>query len=104
LVKMPLDFLKITGSMALRNSIGLVIAAALLGLAACGGSEQKEGGVTAEESKQLNEAAEMLDASPDSLTASDETGLGNGDAGSGNAVAADDAAASGSAGNSANAQ
>jgi hypothetical protein len=30
--------------------------------------------VTADESKQLNEAAEMLDVSPDSLVAPDETG------------------------------
>ena len=65
----------------MKNSIGLVVVAAVLALGACGGGEQKEGGVTAEEAKQLNEAAEMLDASPDSLVASDETGLGNGEAG-----------------------
>ena len=65
----------------MKNSIGLVVVAAVLALGACGGNDQGEGGVTAEESKQLNEAAEMLDASPDSLVASDETGLGNGEAG-----------------------
>jgi hypothetical protein len=65
-------------------------AAALALLAGCGGGEG-EGGVTAEESKQLNEAAEMLDASPDSLAAPDETGLGNGEAGSGEADAAAEA-------------
>ena len=71
----------------MKNSIGLVVVAAVLGLGACGGGDDKEGGVTAEESKQLNEAAEMLDASPDSLVAGDETGLGNGEAG--NAEAGD---------------
>ena len=65
----------------MKNSIGLVVVAAVLGLGACGGGDDKEGGVTAEESKQLNEAAEMLDASPDSLVAGEETGLGNGEAG-----------------------
>ncbi len=67
----------------MKNSVGLVVVAAVLALGACGGREQEEGGVTAEESKQLNEAAEMLDASPDSLVAGDETGLGNGEAESG---------------------
>ena len=64
----------------MKNSVGLIVAAAVLALGACGG-EQGAGGVTEEESKQLNEAAEMLDASPDSLVAPDETGLGNGDQG-----------------------
>ena len=67
----------------MKNSIGLVVLAAVLGLSACGGNEQNENGVTAEEAQQLNEAAEMLDASPDSLVAGDETGLGNGEAESG---------------------
>lgn len=67
----------------MKNSIGSAVLAAALGLGACSSGEQKEGGVTAEEAKQLNEAAEMLDASPDSLVAGDETGLGNGEAGSG---------------------
>ncbi|HEX8535342.1 MAG TPA: hypothetical protein VF662_14345 [Allosphingosinicella sp.] len=86
----------------MKNSIGFVIVAAVLGLGACGGGEEKEGGVTAEESKQLNEAAEMLDASPDSLVAGDETGLGNGEAASGDAgneAVVDNGAASGNVGN-----
>ena len=53
-------------------------AAALSMLAACGSQEPEAGGVTADESRQLNEAAEMLDVSPDSLTAED-TELGNGE-------------------------
>jgi hypothetical protein len=82
----------------LKNSIGLVVVAAVLALGACGGGEQKEGGVTAEEAKQLNEAAEMLDASPDSFVASDETGLGNGEAG--NAETGDVLVGDGNAANS----
>jgi hypothetical protein len=86
----------------MRNSVGLVVAAALLALGACGGDEPREGGVTAEESKQLNEAAEMLDASPDGLVAGDETGLGNGEAGSAEAAeaAAGNEAAANAAANS----
>ena len=72
----------------MKNSVGLVVVAAVLALGACGGDEPREGGVTAEESKQLNDAAEMLDASPDSLVAGDETGLGNGEAGSAEAAEA----------------
>ena len=67
----------------MKHSIGLAVTAAVLALGACGGSNEGSGGVTQEESKQLNEAAEMLDASPDSLVAPDETGLDNGEAGSG---------------------
>ena len=66
----------------MKHSIGLVVVAAVLALGACGGGEdQGAGGVTKEESQQLNEAAEMLDASPDSLVISNEAELGNGDAG-----------------------
>jgi hypothetical protein len=66
----------------MKHSIGLLVVAAVLALGACGGGEdQGAGGVTKEESKQLNEAAEMLDASPDSLVISNEAELGNGDAG-----------------------
>lgn len=64
----------------MRHSIGLAVVAAVLALAACGGNNDNPGGVTQEESEQLNNAAEMLDASPDSLVAGDETGLGNGEA------------------------
>ena len=82
----------------MKNSVGLVVVAAVLGLGACGGNGEGEGGVTAEESKQLNEAAEMLDASPDSLVAGDETGLGNGEAENGDTsdvLVADNAVTSG---------
>ena len=59
----------------MKRMIGL---AALAALAACGGDEPA-GGVTAEESRQLNEAAEMLDAQSDTLIPADETGLANGE-------------------------
>jgi hypothetical protein len=62
----------------LMKAYGWGALAALALLAACGGGET--GGVTAEESQQLNEAAEMLDAAPDTLVAADESGLGNGEA------------------------
>ena len=52
-------------------------AGALALLAGCGGGNE-EGGVTAEESKQLNEAAEMLDTAPETIVPPDETGLENG--------------------------
>jgi hypothetical protein len=61
----------------MRHSVGLIIMA-VLALGACGGQEEA-GEVTAEESRQLNEAAEMLDASADSLVAANETELGNGE-------------------------
>jgi hypothetical protein len=62
------------------NRIGAaaVMAAAAM-LAACG-EREGEGGPTAEENRELNNAAEMLDTSPDSLIASDDAALGNGDA------------------------
>ncbi len=59
----------------MKNSAGLGVLAAVLAVSACGG-ESNPGGLTAEDSRQLNEAANMLETSPDSLTA-DETGLGN---------------------------
>ena len=55
----------------------IVIGFAALALLAACGQEEGVGGLTAEESRQLNEAAAMLDAEPDSLAPSDETGLGN---------------------------
>jgi hypothetical protein len=54
----------------------IMIAAAALALAACGQQDQATGGLTAEESRRLNEHAETLDASPDSLTA-DDVDFGN---------------------------
>jgi len=62
----------------MKHSAGLVLVAALLAVGACGGNDEGAGGLTPEDSRQLNEAAEMLDASPDSLAVPDETGLGNG--------------------------
>lgn len=56
-------------------------AAALLGaamLAGCGESGG-EGGLTAEESQELDNAAEMLDVPPDSLVADENAPLGNGE-------------------------
>ncbi len=54
--------------------------AALSLVAACG-EEQGAGGVTAEESAQLNNAAEMLDATDTAAVPADETGLANPGAG-----------------------
>ena len=82
----------------MKNSVGLVIVAAVLAIGACGGGNESGSGVTAEESQQLNEAAEMLDAAPDVLVAGDETGLGNGQAASGDTgdlMVADNGVASG---------
>ena len=55
----------------------LLIAAASLALGGCG-SKKDEGGLTAQDNLELNNAAEMLDASPDSLVASN-VALGNGE-------------------------
>ena len=55
-----------------------MIAAASVALAACG-EKKDEGGLTAADNQELNNAAEMLDASPDSLVASDNVALGNGE-------------------------
>lgn len=61
-----------------RVGVAAVLAAAAM-LTACGEGES-EGGLTAEDNRELNNAAEMLDTSPDSLVASDDAALGNGDA------------------------
>jgi hypothetical protein len=53
--------------------------APLLVLAACGRGDDKAGGLTAEENRQLDNAAEMLDTSPDSLVPADNSALGNGE-------------------------
>ena len=71
----------------------LPLAFATTALNACNRHEDS-GGVSAEESQQLNNAAEMLDASPDSLAAGNDTPLGNGDT---DYVPADEAAAGNSA-------
>ena len=61
----------------MRHDVKLILsAAALAALAACGGSDEGRGGLTAEEERQLDNAAEMLDsnmvdASPDSLVANE---------------------------------
>jgi hypothetical protein len=61
------------------KKLGIVIVAtAALALAACG-AKKDEGGLTASDNQELNNAAEMLDASPDSLVASDNVALGNGE-------------------------
>lgn len=57
-------------------------AAAFLGaamLAGCGESGG-EGGLTAEDNRDLENAAEMLDVPPDSLVADENAPLGNGEA------------------------
>ena len=58
----------------------IVIGLAALALLAACGEKEGTGGLTAEESQQLNEAAEMLDAAPDGLAPADETGLVSDDA------------------------
>jgi hypothetical protein len=56
----------------------LAAAAAVLALSACGGGEDKQTGLTAEDNRELNNAAEMLDTSPDSLVVADNEAVGNG--------------------------
>ena len=55
----------------------IVIGFAAVALLAACGQDEGAGGLTAEESRQLNEAAEMLDAAPEGLAPMDETGLSN---------------------------
>ncbi|MGS1015932.1 hypothetical protein [Allosphingosinicella humi] len=61
--------------------------AALALVAGCGGDQPGNEGVTAEESRQLNETAEMLDTSPDSLIADENLEIGNGEIPAANATA-----------------
>jgi hypothetical protein len=75
----------------MRHSVGLVFVGSVLALGACGGGDEGAGGVTAEESRQLNEAAAMLDETTDTLVASNETDLGNGEEASSEADAAEEA-------------
>jgi hypothetical protein len=63
----------------------ILAVAALASLAACG-AKKDEGGLTAADNQELNNAAEMLDASPDSLVASGNVALGNGEEAAGTAV------------------
>ena len=74
----------------------IVIGLAALALLAACGEKEGAGGLTAEESQQLNEAAEMLDAAPGGLAPPDETGLDNGagPAATGDVLVSDDANAS----------
>jgi len=51
--------------------------ASLLMLGACGRGDDKAGGLTAEENRQLDNAAEMLDTSPDSLVPVEDNVAGN---------------------------
>lgn len=69
-----------------------LMSAALIALGGCG-EKKDEGGLTAADNQELNNAAEMLDASPDSLVASDNVALGNGEEAAGTAVESDDNAA-----------
>jgi hypothetical protein len=61
-----------------KLGIFAIATAASIALAACG-AKKDEGGLTAQDNQELNNAAEMLDASPDSLIASDNVALGNGE-------------------------
>jgi hypothetical protein len=90
----------------MKQSAGLAVLAAVLAVAACGGGDDTPGGITPDESRQLNEAAEMLDASPDSLAAPDETGLGAaaGNAAGVNAAGSEDSGALPVSGEAANGQ
>ena len=62
----------------MKNSIGLVAAAAVFALGACGGGDGNSGDLSAEENRKLDNIAETLDASPDSLVA-EEAPIGNGE-------------------------
>ena len=63
----------------MKRSLTITVLGTAVMLAACGKSGESTGGVSAEESRQLDNAAEMLDASPDGLIANEETPLGNGE-------------------------
>jgi hypothetical protein len=61
----------------MRRLAAAAAMASLLALGACGRSDDKAGGLTAEENRQLDNAAEMLDTSPDSLLHADDNLVGN---------------------------
>jgi|GEM_PF-6627694 len=79
----------------MRHSVGLIIVAGMMALGACGGGgEEGAGGITAEESRQLNEAAAMLDEATDSLVEANEADPGDGQE-AGAEVPAEEAAGNG---------
>jgi hypothetical protein len=80
--------------MGMKTRFALAAFASLLALAACGRGGDKEGGLTAEENAQLNNAADMLDTTPDNLVPADNASLDNGD---GAMDAIDDESANGAA-------
>ncbi len=61
----------------MTRGLSAIIALALL--AGCGGGGN-EGGLTADENAELNNAANMLDSAPEALNGVDETGLNPGEA------------------------
>ncbi|HEY0411965.1 MAG TPA: hypothetical protein VGD66_02340 [Allosphingosinicella sp.] len=83
--------------MTKRLIVGLLLSASAL--AACGRGSDRQGGLSAEENSELNNAAEMLDTSPDSLVPEDNGGLGNGDTGPMDAVDPGEAAGNAATGN-----
>jgi hypothetical protein len=58
--------------MIMKAGFAALVALALL--SACGGGG-KEGGLTADENAELNNAANLLDAAPEALNGVDETGI-----------------------------
>jgi len=60
----------------MRRLVAILILAGALALGACGDSDESTGGVTDEESDQLNEAAAMLDDGPNSLPPIEEVETG----------------------------
>jgi hypothetical protein len=81
----------------MRKIVAAAAAASLLALGGCGRGGDKEGGLSAEDNRQLDNAAEMLDTSPDSLVPADNAVLGNGEAM--DAVGANESAGNAAAGN-----
>ncbi|MBV8686927.1 MAG: hypothetical protein JOZ90_07025 [Alphaproteobacteria bacterium] len=81
----------------MRKMVAAAALAATLALAGCGRGGDNQGGLTAEDNAQLNNAAEMLDTSPDSLVPAGNAVLGNGEDGAMDAV--EEAAPANAAGN-----
>lgn len=61
----------------MRSGLSALAAVALL--AGCGGGGSNEGGLTAEENAELNNAAEMLDTAPETLPPLDQPTANSGD-------------------------